>query len=122
MSKLKRVCSPIYTFFPTEVEGFDSLGELALDMRWSWNHAADEVWAQLDPDLWDLTHNPWVVLQTVSRDRLQQALDDPVFRGKIDDLVETKRQAGGDARLVSAEASPEYPDLCRIFQHGVHVE
>lgn len=37
MSKLKRVSSPIYTFFPTEVEGFASLGELALDMRWSWN-------------------------------------------------------------------------------------
>lgn len=91
MSKLKRVSSPIYTFFPTEVEGFDSLGELALNMRWSWNHAADEVWAQLDPGLWDLTHNPWVVLQTVSRDRLQQALSDPVFRRKVDDLVETKR-------------------------------
>jgi starch phosphorylase len=90
MSKLKRVSSPIYALFPTEVEGFDALGELALDMRWSWNHAADEVWAQLDPDLWDLTHNPWVVLQTVSRDRLQQVLDDPVFRKKVDDLVETK--------------------------------
>ncbi|NTW57710.1 MAG: glycosyltransferase family 1 protein [Nitrospirae bacterium] len=91
MSKLKRVGSPIYTFFPTEVEGFDSLGELALNMRWSWNHAADEVWVQLDPELWDRTHNPWVVLQTISRDRLQQALDDPVFRRKVDDLVETKR-------------------------------
>ncbi|MEJ2200188.1 MAG: alpha-glucan family phosphorylase, partial [Desulfuromonadaceae bacterium] len=92
MSKLKRVSSPIYTFFPTEIEGFDSLGELALNMRWSWNHAADELWAQLDPELWDLTHNPWVVLQTVSRDRLRQALDDPDFRGKVNALVETKRQ------------------------------
>jgi hypothetical protein len=27
-----------------EVEGFDSLAELALDLRWSWNHAADELW------------------------------------------------------------------------------
>ncbi|MRR58322.1 MAG: glycosyltransferase family 1 protein [Deltaproteobacteria bacterium] len=93
MSKLKRVCSPIYTFFPIEVEGFDTLGELALDMRWSWNHAADEVWKQLDLLLWDLTHNPWVVLQTVSRDRLQRALDEPVFREKIDALVEARRQA-----------------------------
>jgi glycogen phosphorylase len=92
MSKLKRVSSPIYTFFPTEVEGFDVLGELALDMRWSWNHAADEVWAQLDPELWDLTHNPWVVLQTVSHDRLQQALGDPGFRGTIDGLVATRRR------------------------------
>ena len=91
MSTLIRISSPIYTFFPTDVEGFDTLAELALDMRWSWNHAADEVWAQLDPGLWNLTHNPWVVLQTVSRDRLQQALANPAFRNKINDLVETKR-------------------------------
>lgn len=35
MGKHKRVSSPIYAFFPSEVEGFDSLAELALDMRWS---------------------------------------------------------------------------------------
>jgi glycogen phosphorylase len=88
-----RVSSPIYTFFPTEVEGFDSLAELALDMRWSWNHSADEVWRQIDPPLWDLTQNPWVVLQTVSRDQLDRVLSDPVFRKKVDDLVQAKRQA-----------------------------
>jgi starch phosphorylase len=50
----------------TDIDGFDSLTELALDMRWSWNHAADEIWRQLDPILWNLTHHPWDVLQTVS--------------------------------------------------------
>jgi starch phosphorylase len=65
--KQTRVIHPIYSLLPTEVEGFDSLAELALDMRWSWNHAADEVWKQLDGDLRDLTHNPWGILQTVSR-------------------------------------------------------
>jgi len=68
MRKQTRVINPIYSLLPTEVEGYDSLAELALDMRWSWNHAADEVWRELDPALWDLTHNPWRVLQTVSRD------------------------------------------------------
>jgi len=58
MSQETRVINPIYSLLPTEVEGFDSLAELALDMRWSWNHAADEVWRELDPALWDLTHNP----------------------------------------------------------------
>ena len=69
MSKQTRVSHPIYNLLPTEIEGFDSLAELALDMRWSWNHATDEVWRQLDPELWEITHNPWVVLQTVSRDQ-----------------------------------------------------
>jgi starch phosphorylase len=93
MNKQTRVSHPIYSLLPTEIEGFDSLAELALDMRWSWNHATDEVWRQLDAALWELTQNPWVVLQTVSRDKLQQVLSDPVFRKNIDDLVRAKREA-----------------------------
>jgi starch phosphorylase len=92
MSKQTRVSHPIYSLLPTEVEGFDSLAELALDMRWSWNHATDEVWRQLDPELWEITHNPWVVLQTVSRDKLERVSADPAFRKKVDVLVQARRQ------------------------------
>jgi glycogen phosphorylase len=93
MSKQSRVSHPLYNLLPTEIEGFDSLAELALDMRWSWNHATDQVWRQLDPALWDITHNPWVVLQTVSRDQIEHVLADPAFRKNVDDLVRTRRQA-----------------------------
>ncbi len=93
MSKQTRVSHPIYGLLPMEVAGFDSLAELALDMRWSWNHAVDEVWRELDPALWDLAHNPWGVLQTVSRDRMERVLANPGFRKKIDDLVQARRQA-----------------------------
>jgi starch phosphorylase len=78
---------------PTETEGFDSLAELALDLRWSWNHATDEVWRTLDSRLWEITHNAWVVLQTVSRDQIERALGDPIFRKKVDGLMEASRQA-----------------------------
>jgi starch phosphorylase len=94
MTKDTRVSHPIYNLLPTEVEGFDSLAELALDLRWSWNHCADEVWRALDPALWELTQNPWVVLQTVSRDQLERALADPAFRKNVDALLRGKRQAG----------------------------
>ena len=93
MSKPTRASHPIYSLLPTEVEGFDSLAELALDMRWSWNHCADEVWRQLDPALWELTQNPWVVLQTVSREQIERMSADPAFRKKVDALVQTRRQA-----------------------------
>ncbi len=93
MNKQRRTRSPHYTFLPIDIEGFDPLAELALDLRWSWNHAADEVWQQLDPELWDLTHNPWVVLQTVSRDRLERVSADPSFRRKVNGLVQAKRDA-----------------------------
>lgn len=75
MSKEKHVSNVLSRFLPIEIEGFDSLAELALDMRWSWNHAADELWRQLDPALWDLTHNPWVVLQTVSPNQLEKGIE-----------------------------------------------
>jgi len=53
----------------------------------------DEVWRKLDPILWELTQNPWVVLQTVSRDKIERVLADPVFRKNVDGLVQTMRQA-----------------------------
>ncbi len=93
MSKQTRASHPINNFLPTEIEGFDSLAELALDMRWSWNHATDEVWRQLDSELWEITNNPWVVLQTVSRDRIERVLGDPVFRKNVDGLLQASRQA-----------------------------
>jgi len=86
---------PSYNLLPTEVDGFDSLAELALDMRCSWNHGTDVLWKQLDPALWELTQNPWVVLQAVSKDRLISKLTDPAFRKRVDDLLKAKQQAEG---------------------------
>ena len=93
MSKKERGSLSIHGLLPTEVDGFDSLAELALDLRWAWNHATDELWRALDPVLWELTQNPWVVLQTVSRDRLKNVLADPALHKNIDDLLSAKRQA-----------------------------
>jgi starch phosphorylase len=87
-----RVSNPVWSLLPTDIEGLQALAELALDVRWSWNHAADEVWRQLDPALWDLTHSPWGVLQTVSRDRIERVLADPEVRARIDELVQVKRR------------------------------
>jgi glycogen phosphorylase len=95
MSKQTRVSHPLYNLLPTEIEGFDSLAELALDMHWSWDHGTDEVWRQLDPKLWEITHNPWVVLQTVSRDRIESVLADQIFRKNVDSLVQIRRQEVG---------------------------
>ena len=114
MNKARRTSSPIYTFFPTEVAGFDSLADLALDMRWSWNHSADEVWRQIDPPLWDLTQNPWVVLQTVSREKLNRVLADPAFRKKVDDLVQSKRRAVASPAWFQ-QSYPQAPLTCVAY-------
>ncbi len=89
----KRLSSPIYSILPADMEGFDSLAEMALDMHWYWNHSADEIWRELDPALWELTYNPWVVLQSISRVRLSRALADTSFRKKVDDLLSARYKA-----------------------------
>jgi starch phosphorylase len=73
-------------------DGFDTLKELALDLRWSWDHASDKVWRQLDPALWELTQNPWVVLQTASKNKLKSVLADPIFRKQVDDQLQCQRR------------------------------
>jgi glycogen phosphorylase len=83
---------PVYSFLPEDQKEVNALSELALDMRWSWDHSADEIWRQLDPELWDNTNNPWVVLQTISRERFQSVIDDPSFREKIDSLVKSRKE------------------------------
>jgi starch phosphorylase len=114
MSKQTRILSPIYSILPTEVEGFDALAELALDMRWSWNHYADELWRQLDPNLWKITQNPWVILQTVSRDQMQRVLADPEFRKKVDALVKARRQAA-EAPAWFQQNYPRVPLSCVAY-------
>jgi glycogen phosphorylase len=68
----------------------DTLTDLALDLRWSFNHSADQLWQQLDPELWDLTHNPWVVLQTVSREKLHSVTSDSRFQKLLADVHSEK--------------------------------
>ena len=122
MSKQTRVNHPIYSLLPTEVEGFVSLAELALDMRWSWNHCADEVWRLLDSKLWELTQNPWVVLQTVSRDQLERVLADPAFRSPVQQEMKRVRQRAGasggyvySAAVSAARAAGDY--TARVVPH-----
>ena len=114
MSKHPRFSHPIDNFLPTEIEGFDSLAELALDMRWSWNHASDAVWRTLDPVLWELTQNPWVVLQTVSRDQLKRVLADPAFRKNIDDHLRAKHQAA-ETPAWFQQKHPQSPLTCVAY-------
>lgn len=72
--------------------GQDALRELALDLRWSWNHAADVIWRTLDPELWEATQNPWVILHTASRERIATLLADPAFARMLDALLVEKRR------------------------------
>ncbi|MGC2657716.1 MAG: alpha-glucan family phosphorylase [Bryobacteraceae bacterium] len=77
----------------SKVAGVDALAELALNLHWSWNHGADELWRRLDNDLWEATRNPWVILQTVSKDKIKAALAEPSFHQRLDELALHYRQS-----------------------------
>ena len=114
MNSATRLSDPQQRLTSTDVEGFDSLSELALDMRSSWNHATDRVWRQLDPVLWEFTHNPWVVLQTVSREKLQRVLAEPAFRKDVDDLLQARRHAA-EASAWFQKTHPESALSCVAY-------
>jgi starch phosphorylase len=114
MNKQPSVSKPSYNSLHSDIDGFDSLTELALDLHWSWNHATDEVWRQLDASLWEFTQNPWVVLQTVSKDKLKSVLANPAFRKNIEDLLRTKRQAA-EAPAWFQKNHPQSPLKCVAY-------
>src|ERR1017187_1831965 len=71
-------------FLPRELpQGIEPLTDLALDLRWTWNHTTDDIWRAVDPVTWEATHNPWVILQSAPRERLEILALDPSFRQQL---------------------------------------
>jgi hypothetical protein len=70
--------APSY-LLPEVPAGLEGLAELALDMRWSWSHSADEIWQRIHPELWEQTRNPWVILQATAPAQLQALARDAAF-------------------------------------------
>lgn len=67
--------------------GYDALRELALDLRWSWDHASDVIWKTPDADLWEATRNPCDILHIVSRDTVRDSFALPWFAAAVQALL-----------------------------------
>ena len=65
-------------------EPLQGLAVLALDLRWSWNHGADDLWRSVDPEVWASTANPWLILESVSDDRLRELAGDSEFLARLE--------------------------------------
>ncbi|MBS0204638.1 MAG: alpha-glucan family phosphorylase [Planctomycetes bacterium] len=51
--------------------------DFALDIRWNWSHGSDQLWERLDPETFELTSNPHLILGEMSEARLEAAARDP---------------------------------------------
>lgn len=65
---------------PKIPESIARLSELAYNLWWSWEPDAQQLYARLDPALWEaVTHNPVKLLQRISQSKLDQAAEDGNF-------------------------------------------
>lgn len=107
IDRTKTVRSAHIRYLPrTLPQGLEALSDLALDMRWSWNHEADELWERVDPELWEATGNPWLIVQSVSLARLEELSRDPTFTQELRHLTESReRYSRRQAWFTSAHGS-----------------
>ncbi|MGI8456609.1 MAG: alpha-glucan family phosphorylase [Propionibacteriaceae bacterium] len=62
---------------PVLPEALKPLGELALNLRWSWHHDTQELFASVDPELWEaVDHDPVQLLSRLSAKRVQALAGD----------------------------------------------
>ncbi len=83
-----------YTHVAADTPEEDLLAQLALDVAWSKDPLAELLWKRLNPDLWERTHNPWAVLQTVSGERLEKMLSEDEFRRNLDEAAQARVKDG----------------------------
>src|SRR5688572_24215279 len=81
---------------PQIPERIRRLPELAMDLWWTWNPQAREVFRRLDYPLWRQTaHNPVLMLRLVSPDLLARAMTDPPFLEVYDKAITSLDAARG---------------------------
>ena len=77
-----------FTVRPVLPPALLALGELAGNLRWSWHPPTQDVFAQVDAEIWESTgHDPVRLLGAVSPDRLERLAGDQAF---LDRLYEAK--------------------------------
>jgi len=65
----------------------EKVADLATDLRWTWSHAGDAVWKAMDQQLWEQSENPFVVLQNLTHERLEELNQNAQFKQHLDDLT-----------------------------------
>ncbi|AYY12365.1 glycosyltransferase family 1 protein [Actinobacteria bacterium YIM 96077] len=65
------------------------LGELMTNLRWSWHQPTRELFAAVEPRVWEqVHHDPVRLLGEVPPERLQELADDPKFLDRVRSLHE----------------------------------
>ncbi|HTT75449.1 MAG TPA: alpha-glucan family phosphorylase [Candidatus Binataceae bacterium] len=71
----------------------DLLRELALDLGLNWKRHADDIWREIDPEVWRVTRNPWLILQEAPANTIESMSNDSDIRGRVEQLVLARRES-----------------------------
>ncbi len=108
---------------------------IAHNLRWSWDHAAIELFRRLDRDLWETCgHNPVLLLGNLDQTALETSASDDSFLAHMSGVAETlelyvsgegswyRREHSGD-KLLAAYFSAEFgiTECLSIFAGGLGV-
>ena len=73
------------TVVPTLPQNLEPLRELALNLWWTWDREALELFQYLDTELWEKTyHNPFAMLGRIPQERLNAIAKDDVFLPRLE--------------------------------------
>jgi starch phosphorylase len=80
----------VRTVLPHELE---PLGELVSNLRWSWHQKTQDVFAAVDPELWEqVGRDPVRLLGEVPSERLAELVKDEVFLARVRDAHDDLRR------------------------------
>ncbi|MCW5852843.1 MAG: alpha-glucan family phosphorylase [Anaerolineae bacterium] len=129
---------PIGTFkvVPALPPTLERLRDLALNLRWAWNHDTIELFRRLDSDLWETSgHNPMWMLGAIDQAQLEAAAADEGFLAHLDRVAREfdaylaadntwfHRQHGGSGGPLVAYFSAEFglTECLSIFAGGLGI-
>ena len=88
-SDLRAAADALRTRLP---EPLSALADIAYNYRWSWTPGGPELFAEIDPERWELTlGNPVRQLQEAHPDRLEELAADERFLERVDALERAVR-------------------------------
>jgi starch phosphorylase len=68
-----------------------------LDLRLSASKTLAHIWRRIDPEAWDRTNNPWMVLQQAHSDRLEELAADEELQAELADWLSRHERLQDDA-------------------------
>jgi glycogen phosphorylase len=105
-----------FTVRPVLPPALSSLGDLAGNLRWSWHSQTQDVFAEVDPAVWESTkHDPVRLLGAVSPERLEELAGDQGFLDRLGSAKADLDAYLGGERWYTRRAGDEAPTRIAYF-------